>query len=260
MIFKNRQKRALSQELRDWIRASLLHREALPGPVLVDRLPGRRIAVLAPHPDDDVIGCGGTIHKHCKAGDHVAVVYLTDGARGGDWSGPPSGELAVLRRKEAEEAAGVLGVKDLAFLGQPDGELASGPEVVSALLDQLERIEADCILLPSFLDSHPDHAATSAVFADAAPGLKKDMPVWAYEVWSPLTPNRVVDITPFREVNELAIRKHASQMEQVDYAETAIGLNRFRSMSVSAGRGYCEAFFSTDARQYAGLVKRVLGA
>jgi len=223
----------------------------------VDRLPGHRIVVLAPHPDDDVIGCGGTIHKHCMTGDHVAVIYMTDGACGGDWSAPPSEELAAARRKEAEEAAGILGVKDLAFFGEPDGKLASGPEVVSSLLDKIGRIAADCLLLPAFLDGHPDHEATNRVFADAAPHLKKDMTVWAYEVWSPLNPNRIVDITPLRDIKERAIRKHASQMKRIDYVETTIGLNRFRSMAVSAGRGFCEAFFATDAQRYAALVKKV---
>jgi len=229
-------------------------------PVLIPRARAERVAVLAPHPDDDVIGCGGTLCKHTRAGDSVTVIYLTDGARGLDHAGPPSRTTARTRRGEAEAAAGLLGIRDLVFLDLEDGRLAADARTVTLLHRALERASPQAVFLPFLLDGHRDHRAANRVFAAAATrctGLRMD--VYAYEVWSPLPANRLVDITPVADTKERAIRLHASQMGQVDYATATLGLNRFRSLAVAAGKGFCEAFFSLDARRYSELVHDSLG-
>jgi N-acetylglucosamine malate deacetylase 1 len=228
-------------------------------PVLVSRGPAGRIAVLSPHPDDDVIGCGGTLCKHCLAGDSVTVITLTDGARGMNHAAPPSLQTAETRRAEARNASGLLGIRDRVFLDLPDGALSADAETVGRLIEELDRLTPHCVFLPFLLDGHRDHRAANRLFAAAVRRTRRPMEVYAYEVWTPLPANRLVDISTVAAIKERAIRMHVSQAGRMDYAAAAMGLNRFRSLSVSGGKGSCEAFFSMDAGRYADLVERTLG-
>ena len=97
----------------------------------------RRSLVVAPHPDDEVLGCGGTIIRIRRLGVPVAIVFLTDGEASHAGRVPPS-ELASIRRREATEAAEVLGVpaEQLTFLGFPDGALAEhGPALATRVAE-----------------------------------------------------------------------------------------------------------------------------
>jgi len=244
---------------RSWVKHLLPGHDVSTEPELIPRARARRVAVLAPHPDDDVIGCGGTLRKHCLAGDAVTVIYLTDGARGRDHAAPPDPETAAERRREASEAAGILGIQDLRFLDFTDGELSPGTETAERILLELERVNPRAVFLPFLLDAHRDHRAANRAFAQAVRRWKEPMDVYAYEVWTPLPANRLVDISSVAADKERASRMHASQMEHTDLVATTLGLNRFRSMSVSRGKGFCEAFFSQDASRYAALVEETLG-
>lgn len=247
------------KSVRNRFRFSLLRPTLDDAPRLVERAPAAPVAVLAPHPDDDVIGCGGTLYKHRQAGEAVTVIYLTDGGRGNDWKSAPSPELADRRRLEAEAAAQVLGIGNPAFLGFTDGELAPTPVVIDRVLEALAAVSPRCVFLPSPLDEHPDHQAANRIFAALVPRLRNRVTVFSYEVWTPLDPNRLVDISGAAAVKEKAIRRHASQVRHIDYAGAALGLNRFRSLSLGSGCGFYEAFFAAEAKAYAALVKEILG-
>ena len=97
-------------------------------------LTSRRLVVLAPHMDDEAIGCAGLIHEVIRQGGRVSCVYLTDGAYG------LHGEdrLALTRRRirETEAVAALLGVQDLRFLDQPDGHLAFTPAQFTIHVDR----------------------------------------------------------------------------------------------------------------------------
>jgi len=73
-----------------------------------------KLLVFAPHPDDDVIGCGGTIANNTAQGNQVTIVYLTSGENGSLAYSPA--ELSVVREEEATRAASLLGVSDVIFL------------------------------------------------------------------------------------------------------------------------------------------------
>jgi LmbE family N-acetylglucosaminyl deacetylase len=95
----------------------LLPKEDLQPPVLV----------LAAHPDDEVIACGGMLAWHSAQGHEVTVAHMTDGAQG-DPSGK-FGDIAALRRKEGREALRILGVENVRSMGLVDGQL---PESMAA--------------------------------------------------------------------------------------------------------------------------------
>src|SRR5207244_13227485 len=136
--------------------------------------PTGRIAVLAPHMDDEVFGCGGTIALAADAGAAVAFVYVTDGSKGypaARLQGPITREaadseatLVACRKEEAQRAAAVLGVSDLVFLDQPDGVLAVTAAAVSALADTLARRVPSAVFLPFLTDLHHDHWITTCLF------------------------------------------------------------------------------------------------
>src|SRR6516165_9455964 len=105
------------------------------------------VVVIAPHPDDEAIGCGGTICLHVERGDRVVVVFLTSGelgvknlSREGVWR---------IREQEAQSAAEVLGVAAHSFLRRPDWHVGdSVEEVAAALQPVVEREAPNIIYLP----------------------------------------------------------------------------------------------------------------
>jgi LmbE family N-acetylglucosaminyl deacetylase len=209
----------------------------------------RRVLVIAPHPDDESIGCGGLLALLAAAGCAIDVVFATDGeaTRG---SPLPAAELAAARRGEAEAACRVLGVTSAPrSLGLADGHLA---EHTVALTEHLRPLAAaaDALLVPWFGDGHPDHRAAS----EAVAALGGDAEVWGYETWTPLPANRLVDITPVIQRKEDAIAAHATAHLAFDVS-ASLGLNRYRSLHGMMGRGWAEAFLAAPAAAYADLVR-----
>jgi LmbE family N-acetylglucosaminyl deacetylase len=200
------------------------------GPLVAD--PSlQRVLVLAAHPDDESLGCAGTIALLRGAGASVVAVFATDGSatRG---SSLPADEVGIRRREEAVAACRALDVSDVRFLGLPDGGL---PGCVGALSEALAPIVAsvqpDGILLPWHLDGHPDHAAVGAALS--AVDLDPAVEMWGYETWTPLPANRIVDITPVIASKEAAIAAHKT---------AALAFGRWRSIHGLMGQGYAEGF------------------
>jgi LmbE family N-acetylglucosaminyl deacetylase len=242
-----------------------LELELLPrgrAPAIVRAPAERRVLVLAPHMDDEVIGCGGTLALCATAGADVRVVYLTDGSKGYADATPPGlplrddeRELVATRKEEARRAAKILGLSELLFLGLPDGALAQTPQTVELLARVLAKARPELVLLPFLSDLHPDHVATGAIFVAAAreAGLAPGTPCWGYEVWCPLPANALVEIGAAMERKRAALQEFASQLGDVDYARACEGLARYRSLLTRGGRGHAEAFFTADLALYSRL-------
>src|SRR5436305_6427290 len=116
-----------------------------------------RVLVISPHPDDESIGCGGTLRKHAARGDEVRVVFLTSGEKGGH--GRPADETGRLREAEAAAAAGILGLAGIEFWRQPDGELKAASEFVSRMRDLLASFRPYRVYFPHDREMLPDHRA-----------------------------------------------------------------------------------------------------
>lgn len=218
----------------------LIEAEAIPyAPVL---LRGERLLVLAPHPDDEVIGCGGIIAQHLREHRAVRIVIATDGAEGGDAAG---------REDEARRGIAALGAAEVVFLRFRDRTL--GDEAGALLREQLLDFRPDLVLVPSPGEIHPDHVALARVFCAI---VQRDETLFAdlavtrvafYEVSAPLPrPNALVDITDVAETKYAAIAEHASQLTLHDYVGYARGLNAYRAMTLPAGAKLAEAYFVVD--------------
>lgn len=231
-----------------------------------DKLPFQNILVLSPHPDDEVLGMGGTIKKQTLAGAKVTVAYFCDGSGGVPEGRPPEEEVGLglrrderlinIRKKEAQEAGKMLGISEAVFWGYPDGKLAAGTAAIRALADLIEKIKPDIIFLPSFLDNHSDHRVVNEIFLNTASKVLEDnFPVWAYEVWTPIFPNRLVDISLYIKTKKEAILAHQSQQKSRKYDQAIEGLNQYRA-EINGLSGFAEAFFAAPLGVYRELYKK----
>ena len=202
------------------------------------------VLILAPHPDDEAIGCGGVICLHRRRGDPVRVAFLTSGERG--LAGLSKETVQSIREAEAWAAAKVLGIEQLEFLRLPDLGLDDViVEAAERLRPLLETWLPDLIYLPHPEESHPDHAAALPIVRTALIGFtaRPEPPeLRGYEVWSPMSrPGWVEDVTAVMPRKLRAIRCYQSQIELFRYDRAVRGLNQYRGV-MAAGRPYAEAF------------------
>jgi LmbE family N-acetylglucosaminyl deacetylase len=205
-------------------------------------LTGRRVLVFSPHPDDETIGCGGSLALHARAGDPVKVIFLTNGARG-DFSGKTNrDEYIDLRRKEAVRASQVLGIQDVAFWGYEDRNLAGSKGAISKMIRELEENNPQLVYVPSPFEFHPDHRAASFFVCEAIGGCSWENEVAFYEIGQPIWVNCLVDISGVLEQKKNAMKVYESQLREASYDEISLGLNRFRSLTLPEGITHAEGF------------------
>ncbi len=136
----------------------------------------RSALVLAPHHDDEVLGCGGLVAELTDAGAAVRVLFLSDGGGdgGGDAAGEARQEYAAARRAEARAAAKVLGIAGVDELGLPDGRLEQHLEAIAAGIRRaLLSLRPELLLVTSPLESSADHRAAFAAVHRLLGGVRK---------------------------------------------------------------------------------------
>lgn len=223
---------------------SLVEPVELPAPA------ARRILVIAPHPDDEMIGPGGTIIKAIAAGSQVTVLHLTREA----------GEAGDIRAREAAAVAQRLGY-DVASLGIDEGALGADATTLRTFGQAVDRAKPEVVMVPFMLDDHPDHRMASLLLAQAwQDGLiGNQIEVWAYQVYSTLAPNVVVDVTGVAGDKAAAIRMwRESAMTSRDWAHFALGRDAFnlRLLDRPPGPHFAEAFIVLPIGDYAELCGR----
>ncbi len=211
------------------------------------RLLGERLLVLAPHPDDEVIGCGGVVAQHLRDGRTVRVVIATDGAE----AAPGEQDREAYRARREEESRrglALLGGGEIHFLRFPDRSLDD--TVAPAIREHLLDFKPDLVLVPSPIEIHPDHFALSRAFCDL---IARDETLFAdlaitrvafYEVSQPLRPNTLVDITDVAEKKYQAIAAHDSQTSIRNYGAYSRGLNAYRALTLPAETRFAEGYWT----------------
>jgi N-acetylglucosamine malate deacetylase 1 len=227
--------------------------KANPSPRLEDiaGLPPENVLILAPHPDDEIIGCGGAIIKHSKKGSRIFVIYLTDGGEGRGDQNIDNLVLSNLRREEAKAGLRVMGCSEDLFMDYPDLRLCEYMgECAKRVAKVIADFKPDSIFVPNFLDAHLDHAATAKILARA---LKKERGMsmcYSYEVWTTIMPNTIMDISDVMTTKLEALREHKSQVSQNNYMQKVEGLNSYRSIYIGNRARYCEAFLKNSQKEY----------
>jgi LmbE family N-acetylglucosaminyl deacetylase len=202
------------------------------------------VVVVAPHPDDEVLGCGGLLRACHGEGRPTAVVHITCSSEE--------------RRSEARAAAAVLGVDDGRELGLPEGQVAAGPGEAQLLRAALEELKAETVLMPAFEDRHPDHRASHRLLAAALAELQREAPdhcprvVATYEGFSPISgADCWLDISGHAEDKWKALACFGSQDRLYRIGELSRTLNRFRGLSsFRRSVSYAEAFCRFDVPDY----------
>jgi LmbE family N-acetylglucosaminyl deacetylase len=206
------------------------------------------VLVISPHPDDDVIGCGGTLCKHRDQGDRINVIYLTSGEKG--CRGAALREAAMLREQEAKEATKIIGIKKLDFWRQPDRGLSASTEIVHQLRTKLRELHPDIVYVTHDREAHHDHRVAANIVKKSLSTKNVINPpcVYMFEVWTPLQKfSRIVDISNYIEIKMAAIKAHKSQCEQLCFAEAFGGLNRYRGELFCCSKGgFAEVFLKMD--------------
>ena len=200
--------------------------EKLPFASLDEIARGRGLLVVAPHPDDESLGCGGLIVQACARGLPVSLVVMSDGvgSHPNSVSYPPE-KLRVLRERETLEAARALGLesKYITFLRMPDRHVpGSGPDAEAAATE-IAAIAQSCgagtVLVTWAHDPHCDHAASAAIVrlaCDRLPTLRSlEYPVWGWAL-PPETETGIprgyrLDITEEVSAKRAAVAAHRSQ-------------------------------------------------
>ena len=210
---------------------------------------GDNIVVITPHPDDDVLGCAGTLALAAKAGANIQVIYITNGIHG-TTDGAADKRLISIRKKEARTALKCLGKIKTIFLGFDDGNYKANRQATIKIAEIIKSLKNLTIFTPWIFDHHSDHAETTKTLARALKISEvDDAQIWQYETWTPLIPNRIVPIKKRARVKLLAIKEHKSQLKCRRYDKAIAGLNEYRG-GIAQLDGPAEAFFALDSKDF----------
>lgn len=215
------------------------------------------ILVIAPHPDDAELGCGGAILRWIAEGKRVGVLDLTSGEP------TPFGSLEI-RAKETAAATATLGLQWRENLGLPNRSLEHTLEARAKLAAVIRREKPRWLLAPYWVDAHPDHAAAVELVEAArfwSKLTKTDLPgephhperILYYScvhLKVLLQPSFVLDISPYWEVKRRAIECFHSQFIEGRPTAAPTFIDRLRDQAAywgwSIGAAYGEPFMSRE--------------
>jgi len=223
---------------------------------MADRI--QRVMVVTAHPDDSEFGAGGTVAKLVKEGKYVSYCILTNGDKGsGDRSMKPE-QLVEIREDEQRNAARVLGVETVDFLGFPDCELEDTRESRRAVTAAIRRHRPDLVIAQNPMRtkslgvSHRDHRVAAGITLDCVYPLARDHMTFpelldqglephkvkeVYMMWWE-NPEVVVDISETIDLKIKALACHASQLRDMAGVEKRV---RERSAELGKSKGYAYA-------------------
>ncbi len=224
--------------------------------VLLADYRGRKgnILVVAPHPDDDVLGAGGTMAASSAGGKGVFALYITDG-RGSPRKDPgiTDQEMAALREREALCALRVLGAAGGFFLRKRSDELAKEAGIEEDLKNILQSVGPEEVILPAPYERHRTHQQCTRITVQALRGTDLKPALLGYSLWGSFwgEGRRLVrDITPFMKKKMKAIRCHASQTAYKNYGKGIQSKNNYEAVFGASHEiqesGYVETFLDMN--------------
>lgn len=187
-----------------------------------------RLLIIAPHPDDESIGCGGVLakyHNQCK------VLLLTNGCKGHK-SNLTDIECAQTRHNEFISAMQSLNIEILSECGLPDGELA----IHSKKIPEINLSAYDYIFVPHKNEAHRDHRAAYEYFDSLYQQKRCNAKMFGYEISRPIAvPTHYVEVNTCINIKKNLIKHYSSQMVMEDYIALAYGLNMYRGAAFKVG-------------------------
>jgi N-acetylglucosamine malate deacetylase 1 len=213
----------------------------------------KKVLVIAPHPDDEVLGCGGTIAKHVKNGDNVFLCVVTK-AYAPEW---PEEEITQ-RRKEVLKVNKILGIKKTYFLDLPTVKLDILPqkEINALISGTVNEVKPEILYIPNKGDVNSDHKIVfnAAMIAARPRGVSAVQRILSYETlseteWSApyqqdsFIPNIYIDITDTLKIKLKAMSGYKLELKDFPHPrslETISAQAKLRGSTV--GKNAAEAF------------------
>ena len=217
----------------------------------IKEIKAKNILVIAPHQDDEAIGCGGLLLKN-KGAVSQTVCFVTDGAQSN--IGVTIEESVALREKEAIAALKILKADPL-FLRLPNNAKMLTDENAEQLAKVIRSINPDLILTPWIFDKPAKHRMVSLLLYNALKksGVSENLPVWLYQVHNLFSPNIAIDVTYEMEEKIEAVKKYKSQLEHIaPYDHHIEGLNKWNSQFLKGRtrRAWAEIYFAAPVSWY----------
>ena len=215
---------------------------------------GKNILVLSPHPDDEIIGCGGLLIKLIEKGAKVYLLHLTDGRHSSSYP-KDNNDLFDARLKEAQLVKTALKAEDLIWWGYEDSTLNPNSETVSKMTDLLSQIDPDIILTPFINDIHVDHQATNQILKEALKENKSSKPIeiLCYEVWSMVSVNTYCDIESVIDKKHELMRLYKTQLRGQNFILINELSAAYHAQSLFNKKGFVEVFHKLSVNDFCNL-------
>ncbi len=222
------------------------------------------VLVVAAHPDDAEFGAAGSVARWSREGRTVAYVVCTDGEKGTSDRTIRSEDLAVMRRKEQEAAARILGVRQVVFLGYPDQGLEDTPQFRREIVRLIRRFRPETIVTSDPYRRylwHRDHRISGQVVLDAVFPCARDHLSFPELIEEGLEPHKVreilfwaaeqinhrVDITETFELKLAALQCHQSQVSGFPFSDPREWLlERARRLAETEPFDLAEGFYRLE--------------
>jgi LmbE family N-acetylglucosaminyl deacetylase len=205
----------------------------------------QKALVLAPHPDDEIFGCGGAIMRHIEQQIPVTVVIVSDGGFGKE--GITRDEYVAQRQRESVAAAEIIGYGKPIFWRYRDREVFYDEALIHKIVDTIQDTQSDLVYAPSLVEIHPDHRNLALATMEAVRRIGRGVQIAFFEIGVPLHPNVLVDISSLAGQKLLAMQCFSSQLAVQSYAIQIAALNRYRSYSLPLHISDAEAFMLLTA-------------
>ena len=245
-------------DIRDrWVADNPAAAPVAPGPLDISAHTGREVLVLAPHPDDEIIGCGGTLLLLIAAGARVTIFQATDGSASLALRGAAEPDRVTIRLNEARAVGAALGAVEVVCWGEDNRHFKLREERVDALRAWLEGHRPSLVLTPFVTDAHVDHFTLNRVFAEAIAKAAIDAAgtsVLGYEVWSLVPANRYCDISEVAASRNELLLLYPTAMKVDDFIHLCSHRNYYNAYTFMGREGLVEAFYETTADQWAGML------
>lgn len=187
----------------------------------------KKVLCVQPHPDDNEIGMGGIIGVLTQQGCRVDYLTITDGALGDLGIVSNSEKLGDIRRREAENAGKILGVKKFFWLNYPDGSLENVAKLAREIAEIIRTDQYDMVFAPDpwlLYEAHQDHIITGRAVAQASINcslktypentVTKPCELKGIGFYFTSAPNTIIDITEYFEQKFSAMKQHKSQFTE----------------------------------------------
>jgi len=239
----------LHQQVNKW--------QACPLPKILDLPQEANILVIAPHSDDECFGCGGTLALLKQKDCNIKVVIMTDGSKG-DPLNYANGDVINCRQKESIAALNILGIDDIVFLDETDGNFQYTTDIANKLSLILENFVADWIFLPSTLDYHRDHIAVSLSVLNVWQQRGYRERVFLYEIWEPVPATWIVNVSKVVTLKQQAMQCYQLPLKYGDYTAAITAIMRYRGFYfMQQSEQYAEAFIELEANSWRSVLSQL---